>query len=106
MNMYLIITEASYGAIDASDYACHDYYIIIFSSYTYTLQVYLNIYGRFISLGEMVCEGTYYFSISINYNDYVPPKHKSNNTVASMRKIINGTVNEKCYDSNDVVTSF
>ena len=39
MNMYLIIMEGKYCAIDTGDYSCRGYYIIKFSSYPYTLQV-------------------------------------------------------------------
>ena len=74
MNMYLIITEVNYGNIDADEYACHGYYIIIFSSSTCTLQVYFNIYVQVIYSCEMVCEGTYYSPININSQYYVSPK--------------------------------
>ena len=104
MNIYLIINEVNYGDIDASDYACHSYYIITFSSSTYTLQAELNIDGQVISSGKMVCKGTYYFPININSCGYVSPKHKSNNTIEYLRKIINSNVNLKFYDYNDVVT--
>ena len=56
MNMSLIIMEGNYNAIDA-DGSCHGYYIIKFSSYPYTLQVYLSIYGQVIYSCEMLCEG-------------------------------------------------
>ena len=95
MNMYLIINELNCCAIDADDYACNGYYIIRFSSSAYTLQVNLNIDGQIISSDEMVCEGTYYFPTNINSHDYVSPKNKSNNTIAYLRRIINGNVNVK-----------
>ena len=66
MNIPLIIIEVNYGAIDDDYYTCHNYYIIIFSSYPYTLQADLNIYGQLISSGEILCEGTYYSKININ----------------------------------------
>ena len=53
----------------------------------------------------MVCEGTYYFPININSNHYVYPKNESNNTILSLKTIINGNVNLISYDSNDVVPS-
>ena len=34
MNIYLIVMEVKYGAIDTEDYSCHGYYIIKFSSST------------------------------------------------------------------------
>ena len=46
--MSLIIVEGDYGAIDDDDYICHSYYIIIFSSYLYTLQEDLSIDGQVI----------------------------------------------------------
>ena len=44
-----------YGAIDDDDSTNHVYYIIIFSSYLYILQVDLIINVQDISTGEMVC---------------------------------------------------
>ena len=58
LNMYLIIMEGNYGAIDADDSSCHGYYIINLSSYQDTLQSYLIIDGQVISYSEMVSEGT------------------------------------------------
>ena len=57
MNMYSIIMEGKYGAIDADDSLCHGYYIIKSSSSPYTLQSDLSIDGKVISSGEIVCEG-------------------------------------------------
>ena len=54
MNMLLIIMEDKYGAIYAAEYIVSGYYIIISSSYTYTLQEDLSIYGQVISSDEMV----------------------------------------------------
>ena len=51
MNMFLIIMEANNESIDADDYTCHGYYIIILSSYSYTLQEDLGIDIQFISSG-------------------------------------------------------
>ena len=52
----------------------------------------------------MVCEGMDYFPIHINSYYYVSPK-KSNNTIVSLRKIINGKVSVNFYDPNDVIPS-
>ena len=38
LNMYLIIMEVNYCDIYADYFTCHGYYIILFSSPTYTLQ--------------------------------------------------------------------
>ena len=57
--------EVKYGAIGDDYYTCHGYYIINFSSSQYILQSDLNSDGQVISSGEMVCEGTYFVSISI-----------------------------------------
>ena len=61
MNMYMIIMEGKYGAIDTDYSSCRGYYIIKFYSSPYTLQEDLCIDEKFISSGEMVCEGTYFF---------------------------------------------
>ena len=65
MNTSLISTGGNYGAIDAYNYTCHGYYIMQLSSSTYTPQSDLSIYGRVVLFGEMVCEGTFFQSISI-----------------------------------------
>ena len=103
--MYLVITKRNYGAIDYGNYSCHDYHIIKISSPPYTFQSDLNIDVKVVSSSEMVCEGTYYFPIIINYHYYASPENKPKNTIASLRTIINGNVNVKFYDSNDVVPS-
>ena len=103
MNMSLIVTEGKYSSIDTDNYLCHGYYIIKFSSSTYTLQPDLSIYEQLISSGEIICEGTYFFPININYRYCVLQKNKSINTVVSLSIIINGNVNVICYDSKDVV---
>ena len=71
MDMSLIIMKGIYGFIGADDYLWHDYYIIKFYLYSYALQADLNIYGRVIYFGEMVCDGTYFFIFNINYHHYI-----------------------------------
>ena len=71
MNMYFIVMEVNYDDIDACDSICNGYYIIRFPSSPYTLQADLIIDGQVISSGKMVCEGTYFFSITINSHYYV-----------------------------------
>ena len=102
--MYLIITEGKYVAIDTDNSSCHGYYITKFSSSPYTLQADLSIDGKFISSGEIVCGGNYFFSISINSHYYVLQKTKSINNFFSLRTMINGNVKVIFYDSKDVVT--
>ena len=63
--------EGKYGAIGGDDFSCHDYYIINFYSYPYTLQADLSIDCHIIYSGEIVCEGTYLFPININSRYYV-----------------------------------
>ena len=60
MNMSLIIVEGNYSDIDDDDYTCHGYYIIIFSSYPFTIQADLSVDDQVIYSGEMVCKGTYF----------------------------------------------
>ena len=66
MNVSLIIMEVKYGSIDTDDPLCCGYYIIKFSSSSYTFQAELSIYGQVISSSKMLCEGTYFFPININ----------------------------------------
>ena len=79
--MFLIITEEKYVAIDTDDYSCHEYYVIKFSSFTYNLQAGLIIDGQVISFGNFLCEGTYFFTVSINYHYYALQRTKSINTI-------------------------
>ena len=58
-NMSLIISKVIVVAIDSDNTSCHCYYIIIFYSYPYTLQEYLNIYGQAIYSSKMVYKGAY-----------------------------------------------
>ena len=65
----------------------------------------MSIDGPVISSGEMVCEGTYFFLININSHYYVLQKNKPNNTIISLKTIINGNVKVKCYELKDDVKS-
>ena len=69
--------------MDSDDTSCHGYYIIRFYSSPYTFQKYLNIYGQVTSSGEIVCKGTNFYPIPINYYYYVFPSNKENNTMIS-----------------------
>ena len=69
--MSLIIMEVSYGTIDSDGSTCHSYYIIIFSSYPYTLQADFIIYGQVTSSGKILCERNLFFSINISSRYYV-----------------------------------
>ena len=90
--------EVCYGAIGSDDSKFHGYYIIKYYSYPNTIQSDWNIDVQLISSGEMVCEGTYYFSINT--------KNKSNNTQVSQREIFNINVNFICYYWDDNVPSY
>ena len=103
MNVYLIIMEGNCGAVNVDDSMFHGYYITRFSSSPYTLQVEFSIDGQIVFSGEMVCEGD--FLININSHYYSSPKNKSNNTIVSLRKIINGDINVIFFYSKDVVPS-
>ena len=43
-NMILVVSEDNIGVIDAEEPSCHGYYIVEFSSTSYTLQKDFNIY--------------------------------------------------------------
>ena len=76
MNMSSIIMEVNFVAVDADDFTCHGYYIIKISSYTYTLQSDLSIYGQVISSGEVLCKVTYLFQINTSSHYYVLQKNQ------------------------------
>ena len=96
MNIYLIIIEGKYDAIDNDDFSCYSYYIIKFSSFPYTLQEDLSIDKKVIYSGEMVWEGTNFLPVNIDSHYYVLQRTKSINTSFSLKKIINGNVNVIC----------
>ena len=60
LNMSLIILKVNYVTIDADNAPCQGYYIIRFSSFSYTVQEDINIDGQVLSSSEMVFEGTYF----------------------------------------------
>ena len=63
--------KVKYSAIDADDYSCYGYYIIKFSSSSFTPQSELSTDGQGIYFVEMVCWGKCFFPISINSHFYV-----------------------------------
>ena len=97
--------KGKYGAIYSDDSTFHGYYIIKFSLSPYTLQSDLSIYGRVISHGEMVCEGTYFFPINTNSHYYILQYTKCIDTIVSLSTISNGNVSVICYDSKHAVPS-
>ena len=93
MNMFLIMMEGHYSAIDSDDSTCHDYYIIIFSSCPYTLQADLNIDGRVISSGEIIREAIF-SPINTNSQYYVFHKESTKSSeIQKSSKIINEEAN-------------
>ena len=103
MNIYLIIREVKYGAIDADGSSWHGYYIIKFSSSPYTFQADLSIDGQVNSSVEMVCEVYYSFSVNIDSNCYFLQQTKYINTVVYLRTIINVNANVICYYPKGVI---
>ena len=78
MNVSMIISKVNYDAIDADNTSCQSYYIIRFSSYPYRIQEDLNINEQVVYCGEIVCERTYLFSITISSRYYIYLKIKQN----------------------------
>ena len=87
MNVSLIISK--------DKYKCS--YIITLSSYLYSLQEELNMYGQVISLGKLVCEGTFFLR-NINYRYYVSSYNKIKYQNCIFEKNINGKVTVICYE--------
>ena len=100
-NISLINSKGNYGAIDADDTSCHGYYIIIFPHIYIPFKKNLIYMEKSFHMKKL-CKGTYFPPITINSNYCVSSSNKANNTTISLRKIINGNINFKCYDSNDV----
>ena len=71
MNMYSIIIGVNYGDIDDDGTSFKGYYIIIFSSYIYTLQADFIIYVQLTYSGKILCERNLFFSINISSRYYV-----------------------------------
>ena len=95
--------EVNYGEIDTHNSSCHGYFIINFSSYTYTLQTDLSTYEHVISYREMIFEGTYLFPVNIYYFYYFLQKNKSINMIFFSRTIINGNFNVIFYYSKNIL---
>ena len=53
----------------------------------------------------MVCKGTYFPPITINYHYYIYSTNETNNTILYLIKVINGDVHVRCHYYNDIVTS-
>ena len=53
----------------------------------------------------MVCKGTYFPPITINYHYYIYSTNETNNTILYLIKVINEDVHVRCHYYNDIVTS-
>ena len=54
MNMYLIVFEGNYSAIDTDDSSCHGYYIMKFYSSLYKLQTDLSMNSQVVSSVKII----------------------------------------------------
>ena len=74
MNISLIIMSGKYGAIDTDYFSCYGYYIIKFSSLSYTLQADLIIDGQLFDQAEFYVKGIISFQSILIFHNYVSQK--------------------------------
>ena len=106
MNIYLVIVEGNYGAIDANNFTYPGYNIIKFSLSLYILQANLSIDGPVIFSVGMVCERAHFFQSTPILIIIFYKRKKSNETIEYLNKINNGNVNVIYYYSKNVVLFF
>ena len=76
-NMVSLVESGKYGAINTIDTLTNGFYVIMFTSGTYTLQENTTMDGKFITDGELVVKTQYICSMQIDTNWYwnQQPKH-------------------------------
>ena len=76
-NMASLVESRKYGAIYTTDTFTNGFYVIIFTSGSYTLQENTTIYGHFITAGELVVKEQYlcYMQVDTNWYCNQQPKH-------------------------------
>ena len=65
-NMALLVESGKYGAIITDDTTTNGFYVIIFTSESYTLQDNTTIYGQIITAGELVAKAIYLCLVQVD----------------------------------------
>ena len=75
--MASLVESGTYGAINTTDTSTNVFYVIIFTSGSYTLQENTTIDGQIITAGELVVKAKYLCSMQVETNWYwnQQPKH-------------------------------
>ena len=75
--MASLVESGTYGAINTTDTSTNGFYVIMFTSGSYTLQENTTIDGKIITAGELVVKAPYNCSMLIYTNWYYnqQPKH-------------------------------
>ena len=87
-NVDLLVESGKYGAIDTTDTAKNEFYVIMFTSKAYTLQDNTIIDEQIRTTGELVVKAQYICSIQVDTNWYWN-KHPQHHVITvSTRKIL------------------
>ena len=68
--MASLVESVKYGAINTTDTTKNGFYVIMFTSESYTLQDNRRIDGKFITGGELVEKAQYLYSMQVDTNWY------------------------------------
>ena len=68
--MASLVESSEYGAINTSDTTTNGFYVIMFTSESYTLQDNTTIDGKIITAGELVVKAKYLCYVQVDSNFY------------------------------------
>ena len=86
--MALLVESVKYGAINTTDTATNAFYVIIFTSESYTLQDNTKIDGKIITAGECFAKAQYLYSIQVDTNWYWNQHPQQDVITATIRTIL------------------
>ena len=66
--MVSLVESGTYGSINTKDTSKNEFYVIMFTSWAYTLQYNTKIDGKIITAGELVVKAQYICSMQIDTN--------------------------------------
>ena len=76
-NLASLVESGKYGTINTTDTSTNGFYVIMFTSGAYKIQVNTTIYGQIITAGELFVKEQYLCSMQVDTNFYwnQQPKH-------------------------------
>ena len=86
--MASLFKSVKYGDINTTDTTTHVFYVIMFTSESYTLQDNTTIDGKIITAGELVDKSQYLCSMKVDTNWYCGPHPQQHVITVPTRTII------------------